>query len=158
VFLEGARPGASDKLGLGYEQIQKVNPSIVYCSLTGFGQDGPFAQMGTHGGAYDAVTGTAVPYQLKDGSYIQYRPYPHIGTTSGPWLAATAILGGVIQAKESGKGCYLDISCADASVMALDRELEPVLNRGEKGWPEPEEHLSVKYCYYKTKDNEFMLL
>ena len=89
VALEGSRPGASAKLGVGYEQIRAVNPNIVYCSITGFGQTGPFASLATHGGAYDAVAGLAVPYQVKDGSYVQTRPYPH-GLTYGSWLSSMA--------------------------------------------------------------------
>ncbi len=158
VFVESARPGASAKLGLGYEALRAANPKIVYCSITGFGQTGPFAQLATHGGAYHAVTGTPPPYQLKDGSYVQHRPMPSIGSTSGAWLAASAILGALLQAQTTGEGAYLDISCADAALMALDRSLESVLNEESRGWGDPEEDVSVKYCYYKTKDDRFMLL
>ena len=158
VFVEGARPSASAKLKIGYEDIKAINPSIVYCSVTGFGQTGPFAHLATHGGAYDAVTGVAVPYRLEDGSYVQYRPYPHIGTTSGPHLSAIAILAALVKARETGEGSYLDMSCADAGLMALDREMEPVLNGEHDGWPGPGDDISVKYCYYKTKDDRFMLI
>jgi crotonobetainyl-CoA:carnitine CoA-transferase CaiB-like acyl-CoA transferase len=158
VFVESARPGASTKLGLGYEQIKAANPAIVYCSLTGFGQTGPFAHLATHGGAYHAVTGTPAPYQLKDGTYVQYRPMPSIGSTAGAWLSTSAILGGLFKSQRTGSGCCLDMSCADAAVMSLDRNLEPVLNGTSTGWRDPEEDVSVKYCYYKTSDGRFMLL
>ncbi len=158
AFIEGARPGSTAKLGFGYDVLKAINSRIVYCSLTGFGQTGPFAQLATHGGAYDAVTGVAVPRQIKDGSFVQYRPYPHIGTTSGPWLAVMAMLAALLRAQRTGEGAYIDISCADASLVALDREIEPVLNGDHRGWPDPEENVSVKYCYYKTKDDRFMLI
>ncbi len=159
VALEGSRPGASAKLGLGYEDIRAVNPNIIYCSITGFGQDGPFAQLATHGGAYDSVAGLAVPYQVKDGSYVQNRPYPH-GLTYGSWLSAMAICGALVQKARTGEGAYLDISCADATLMALGQEILGTLNGEAQGWSNPDEseEVAVKYCYYKTKDGRFMLI
>ncbi len=159
VALEGSRPGASAKLGVGYEQLRAVNPNIVYCSITGFGQTGPFASLATHGGAYDAVAGLAVPYQVKDGSYVQTRPYPH-GLTYGSWLSAMAICAALLQRERTGKGAYLDISCADATLMALGQEILGTLNGEAQGWSNPDEseELAVKYCYYKTKDDRFMLI
>jgi crotonobetainyl-CoA:carnitine CoA-transferase CaiB-like acyl-CoA transferase len=158
VAVEGSRPGASAKLGLGYEHLRAVNPGIVYCSITGFGQDGPFAQLATHGGAYDAVAGLAVPHQVKDGSYVQSRPYPH-GLTYGSWLSAMAVCAALLQKERTGEGAYLDVSCADATVMALGQEILGTLNGEGEAWPDPDEgDLSTKYCYYKTKDGRFMLI
>jgi crotonobetainyl-CoA:carnitine CoA-transferase CaiB-like acyl-CoA transferase len=158
VAVEGSRPGASAKLGLGYEHLRAVNPGIVYCSITGFGQDGPFAQLATHGGAYDAVAGLAVPHQVKDGSYVQNRPYPH-GLTYGSWLSAMAVCAALLQKERTGEGAYLDVSCADATVMALGQEILGTLNGEGEAWPDPDEgDLSTKYCYYKTKDGRFMLI
>lgn len=157
VATEGARPGAEAKLGLGYEDLKAVNPSIVYCSITGFGQDGPFAQLATHGGAYDAVAGLAIPYQTKDGNYVQFRPYPH-GLTYGSWAGAMAVCAALVKAQRTGEGAYLDISCSDATVAALGQELLSVLNDGEDGWKDPNVDISAKYCYYLTKDGRFMLI
>ncbi len=157
VVVEGARPGVEAKLGLGYEDFRAVNPGIIYCSITGFGQDGPFAHLATHGGAYDAVAGLAIPYETKDGNYVQSRPFPH-GLTYGSWAGAMAVCAALVQFKTTGEGSYLDISCADATVAALGQELLPVLNDGEKGWKDPNVDISVKYCYYKTKDDRFMLI
>ncbi len=157
VVVEGARPGVEAKLGLGYEDFRAVNPGIIYCSITGFGQDGPFAHLATHGGAYDAVAGLAIPYQTNDGNYVQFRPYPH-GLTYGSWVGAMAVCAALVQLKSTGEGAYLDISCSDATVAALGQEMLPVLNDGEEGWKDPNVDISAKYCYYKTKDDRFMLI
>lgn len=157
VVVEGFRPGVADRRGYGYEAMKEVNPAVVYCSITGFGQDGPFARMATHGGAYDAVSGLATPYRLEDGSYAQWRPYPH-GLTYGAWLGAMAVSAALVRAKTTGEGCYVDVSCTDATVMALAQEAIDVLNN-ESHWPlEPDEEVRLKYCYYETKDGRFMLL
>jgi alpha-methylacyl-CoA racemase len=157
VFVEGARAGAAAKRGLGYEDVSARNNSIVYCSITGFGQSGPFASLATHGGAYDAVSGLATPHELPDGSYVQHRPFPH-GLTYGSWLGAMAVCAALVRARRGGPGSYLDISCADATLMALSQEAMPVLNDG-RAWPaDPAANVAVKYSYYKTKDDRFMLL
>jgi len=157
VLVEGFRPGVAERRGLGYADISELNPSIVYCSVTGFGQSGPWAAMATHGGAYDAVAGLAVPYRLDDGTYAQYRPFPH-GLTYGSWLAAMAVSAALTRAKTAGEGCYIDISCVDATMMALAQEALPVLNDGAQWPPDAEDEARLKYCYYETKDGRFMLL
>ena len=157
VLVEGFRPGAAERRGFGYDVIREVNPAIVYCSITAFGQSGPFARLATHGGAYDSVAGLAVPYELPDGTFAQYRPFPH-GWTHGSWLGAMAVNAALVRAKTSGEGAYIDISCADATLMALGQEALPALN-GDVEWPPPpDEHLNIKYCYYRTKDGRFMLI
>jgi crotonobetainyl-CoA:carnitine CoA-transferase CaiB-like acyl-CoA transferase len=157
IFVEGSRPGASQRLGVGYEDIRSVNPTIVYCSVTGFGQTGPFANLASHGGAYDAVTGLAPPLRISDGAYVQHRPYPH-AFLYGSWLGATAVCAALVRAREHGESSHLDVSCADAAVMALGQELVDVMNNGSD-WPHPpEQHIEVRYCYYRTADDRFMLL
>lgn len=157
VLVEGFRPGAAERRGFGYETIREVNPGIVYCSITAFGQSGPFARLATHGGAYDAVAGLAVPYELPDGTFAQYRPFPH-GWTNGSWLGAMAVCAALVQAKTGGGGAYIDISCADATLMALGQEALPALNSDAEWPPPPDEAVNIKYCYYRTKDDRFMLI
>lgn len=157
VVVEGFRPGVAARRGLGYADIRAVNPSVVYCSITGFGQSGPLARLATHGGAYDAVAGLAVPYRLEDGTYVQHRPFPH-GLTYGAWLGAMAVAAALTRARTSGRGAYLDIACVDATMMALAQEALPVLNNGATWPPQPEQEAKLKYCYYETKDNRFVLL
>jgi len=57
VLLESFRPGVMDRLGLGYEEIRKVNPGIIYCSTTGFGQEGPYRQKAGHDINYISIAG-----------------------------------------------------------------------------------------------------
>ena len=90
VFVESARPGALTRLGLGYDRIRLVNPRIVYCSVTGFGQTGPLAQLATHGGAFDAVTGMVAPPTAENDVAVPDRPNPSYprGGIYGGWMAA----------------------------------------------------------------------
>ena len=93
-----------------------------------------------------------------DGGYFQWRPYPHPGVTNGPWLAALGIVSGLFQAQMTGKGCYIDIACADGAFMAFSQEILSALNGGTYTDEPPEEPTSSKYTYYETKDGKFMLV
>ncbi len=160
VFVESARPDALAKLGLGYDRISLVNPRIVYCSVTGFGQTGPFAQLASHGGGFDAVTGMAPPPSSGDDGAVQDRPtssYPRGGIYGG-WMAALGICAALIQARDAGEGAYLDISCADSTLMALGLEMLPVLNGADLGSPASKAGRSAKAGYYQTKDDGWILL
>ncbi len=158
VFVEGSRPGAITKYGLSYEELSAINPKIVYCSVSGFGQDGPLTGLASHGGAFDALSGVATPVKAQDGGYLQWRPYPHPGVTNGPWLAALGIVSGLFQAQMTGKGCYIDIACADGAFMSFTQEILRALNGGTYTDQPPAEPTSSKYTYYETKDGKFMLV
>ncbi len=161
VFVESARPGALTRLGLGYDRIRLVNPRIVYCSVTGFGQTGPLAQLATHGGAFDAVTGMVAPPTAENDVAVPDRPNPSYprGGIYGGWMAALGICGALIQARDAGEGAYLDISCADSTLMALAGEMLPVLNGTVVASPASREgRRSAKAGYYQTKDDRWILL
>jgi crotonobetainyl-CoA:carnitine CoA-transferase CaiB-like acyl-CoA transferase len=160
VFIESARPGALAKLGLGYDRISLVNPRIVYCSVTGFGQTGPFAQLATHGGAFDAVTGMAAPPSSEDDNAVQDRPSPSHprGGIYGGWMAALGICAALVQARDAGEGAYLDISCADSTLTALGLEMLPVLNGADVASPTSKGGRSAKSGSYRTKDDRWILL
>ena len=61
VVLDGFRPGVLDRLGVGYERMREANPAIVFCAITGYGQDGPYAQRAGHDMNYLGLVGTARP-------------------------------------------------------------------------------------------------
>src|SRR5579859_7556041 len=67
VVIEGMRPGALSRRGLGYHRLRKVNPAVVFCSLSGFGATGPYRDMPSHGIAFDAWAGCAPPNRDEDG-------------------------------------------------------------------------------------------
>jgi crotonobetainyl-CoA:carnitine CoA-transferase CaiB-like acyl-CoA transferase len=160
IFVEGSRPGAIAKYGMSYDELSAINPKLVYCSVTGFGQDNPYANLASHGGGFDALGAVAKPLQLEDGSWVQHRPYPHPGVTNGPWLANVAILAGLHQATATGTGCYIDLACSDAVLMSYTQEILQGMNGlGQFNVEEdPEEAPSAKYTYYETKDGKFFLL
>jgi crotonobetainyl-CoA:carnitine CoA-transferase CaiB-like acyl-CoA transferase len=115
VVVEAMRPGSLAKLGLGYEDLKKVNPKIVFATLSGYGATGPYKDLPSHGIAYDTWSGIVQPIEDEQGFKRIPPQMPNVGINVGPMLTAVAILGGVIKARETGEGCTLEVAQSDAS-------------------------------------------
>ena len=115
VVIEAMRPGSLAKLGLGYEVLKKVNPKIVFATLSGYGATGPYKDMPSHGIAYDTWSGIVQPVLDEEGFCHIPPNMPNIGINVGPMMAAIAVLAGVIRARESGEGCEMEMAQSDAS-------------------------------------------
>ena len=115
VVVEAMRPGSLAKLGLGYEALKKVNPKIVFATLSGYGATGPYKDMPSHGIAYDTWSGIVQPVE-DDKGFKRIPPnMPNVGINVGPMLGAIAILAGVIKARETGEGCEMEMAQSDAA-------------------------------------------
>lgn len=115
VVVEALRPGSLAKLGLGFEDLKKVNPKIVFATLSGYGATGPYKDMPSHGIAYDTWSGIVQPVVDEEGFCRIPREMPNVGINVGPMLGAMAILAGVIKARETGEGCSMEMAQSDAS-------------------------------------------
>jgi crotonobetainyl-CoA:carnitine CoA-transferase CaiB-like acyl-CoA transferase len=114
IVIEGMRPGALARRGLGYDRLHQVNPRVVFCTLSGWGMTGPYSDMPSHGIAFDAWAGAAPPATDEDGfAYIQ--ELSPVGTRAAPAFAAAAVLAGVLRARVTGDGCQLDIAQSDVA-------------------------------------------
>jgi crotonobetainyl-CoA:carnitine CoA-transferase CaiB-like acyl-CoA transferase len=115
VVIEAMRPGSLAKLGIGYEDLKKVNPKIVFATLSGYGATGPYKDMPSHGIAFDTWSGIVQPV-LDDEGFCHIPPnMPNVGINVGPMLAAIAVLAGVIKARATGEGCEMEMAQSDAS-------------------------------------------
>ncbi|MCW2241370.1 CaiB/BaiF CoA transferase family protein [Azospirillum canadense] len=112
VLIEGFRPGVMGRLGLIPEVLHARNPKLVICALTGFGQDGPWAQVAAHDLNYVGMTGLL---QLVNGRSAAPRatglPIGDIG--AGALMAIGGILAALVDARGSGRGRFVDVSVAD---------------------------------------------
>jgi len=115
VVVEAMRPGSLAKLGLGYHELREINPTLVFCTLSGYGASGPYKDMPSHGIAYDTWAGIVQPVVDDDGFCHIPPDMPNIGINVGPMLAATAILAGVISARSTGAGCEIELAQSDAA-------------------------------------------
>ncbi len=114
VVLEGFRPTIADKYGIGYQAVCAVNPDIVYCSLSGYGQQGPYQQRAGHDFNYLSIGG-AFSLNGRPGE----KPIPYglpVADLSGGMLAAIAILSALVGRERGGQGMYLDMALLDGVI------------------------------------------
>jgi crotonobetainyl-CoA:carnitine CoA-transferase CaiB-like acyl-CoA transferase len=111
VILEGFRPGTAERHGIGYEDIKALKPDIIYCSLSGYGQEGPYRGQAGHDINYEALGG-ALALNAQPGE----KPVPFglpMADLSGAMLAGIAILGALFGRERTGQGAYLDMALLD---------------------------------------------
>jgi alpha-methylacyl-CoA racemase len=114
VLVESFRPGVLDRLGVGYEQLRQANPALVYCPITGYGQDGPNRDRAGHDMNYLGLNGLLGLTGDADGPPIQ--PAGQIADLGGGALmAAVGILAALNEAKASGEGQVVDVSMYDGA-------------------------------------------
>jgi crotonobetainyl-CoA:carnitine CoA-transferase CaiB-like acyl-CoA transferase len=117
VVLDGFRPGVLDRLGVGYERLREVNPSIVVCAITGYGQDGPNQQRAGHDMNYLGLIGMLGLSGQKDGP-----PVPaagQIADVNGGLMAAVGVMAALNERRRSGEGQLVDVSMADGALSWL---------------------------------------
>ena len=156
VVVESFRPGVMDKLGLGYEAGKKINPKIVYCSVTGYGIDGQMSKLGSHDLNYMSLSGALA--QMKDNTGRPVHPTHTFSDYIGGMAASERILAALVARGKTGKGSYHCISIADsmASLMA-----NHVLIEKETGYPNGVSVLNgtvIGYGVYETKDGRYVSL
>jgi alpha-methylacyl-CoA racemase len=158
VVIESFRPGVVDRLGIGYETVRAGNPGVVYCSTSGYGQDGPYATRAGHDLNYLAAGG----YLHMSERTAEGRP-PLPGATvadiaAGGLHAAAAILAALVGRAQTGEGAYLDVSVADGVLWMLSLYIDEYLATGEA--PGPGHYiLTGRYaCYdvYPTGDGGWL--
>ncbi|MGY0217150.1 CaiB/BaiF CoA transferase family protein [Endozoicomonadaceae bacterium StTr2] len=111
-LVESFRPGAMDRLGFSYEEVKAINPRLVYCSLSGYGQTGPYANRAGHDIDFLALSGYfGVPSQVNDKIA---RPKIRLSDYAGAMYAALSLSVAIASAKQSGVGQYLDVAILDA--------------------------------------------
>lgn len=113
VFVESFRPGVTTRLGIGHEQLRARNPRLVYCSLSGYGQTGPWAQAPGHDIGYESVAGLLEQTGTRD--EVVLPPVP-LADLAGGQTAATAICAALLRRATTGVGCVLDISLTEAAL------------------------------------------
>jgi crotonobetainyl-CoA:carnitine CoA-transferase CaiB-like acyl-CoA transferase len=158
VLIEAFRPGAAERLGIGYEQVSRRAPAIVYASIAAFGQHGPYRDIAAHDLATEAMTGVLSLNRGGDG-----RPaIPALANAD--MLASMMTLSGVLMAllrrKDTGKGDYLDIAMADCLLACLPNNMGTAMTERRQPDPKAERALggNALYQIYRTKDGDYVVL
>jgi alpha-methylacyl-CoA racemase len=126
VVVEGFRPGVADRLGIGFNDMNIVNPKIIYCSATGYGQSGPLAMDVGHDINYQAVAGGFALVRHSDDATIP-NPGITVADCAGGWQAAMRILAALVDRGRTGRGKYVDVSASQSVLqfmsVAIDRQI-----------------------------------
>ena len=153
IVLEGWRPGVAKRLGADYGTLSAKNNSLVYCSISGFGQDGPWRDRPGHDLNYLALSG-----YLDLQASIEGSPWPPsvlLSDKASGLYAAIMVLAGVNGRKLSGRGTYIDLSMTESVVSLLGLELS-------KTFSENETHPNVTgiphYGLFKCADDKWISL
>jgi crotonobetainyl-CoA:carnitine CoA-transferase CaiB-like acyl-CoA transferase len=109
VVVEGYRPGVADRLGVGYDDLRKVNRALVYCSISGYGRTGPMAATPGHDLNYQAYAGALAPRPGERPAW----PGVLVADQGGGLAGAFSILAGVLRARGTGEGEHIDLAMAD---------------------------------------------
>jgi alpha-methylacyl-CoA racemase len=153
VLLESFRPGVLDRLGVGYERLREENPGLVYCAITGYGQDGPFRDRSGHDMNYLGLIGLLGLTGEKDGPPIMSGgQIADLG--GGALMAAFGIMAALHERERSGEGQLVDVSMADGALSWLALVAARYLADGtvpKRGEPELAGGL-VCYRPYACKD------
>ena len=151
VLVENFRPGAMERLGLEYKQVKKMNSGIIYCSISGFGQDGPyrmlpgFDQVLQGMGGLMSITGEPGGPPIKVGVAI--------ADIAGGMFASYGIVAALYNREKTGKGQAVDISLLDSQVAWLTYRAGAYFASGEVPQPVGSGHpVIVPYQAFKTKD------
>jgi alpha-methylacyl-CoA racemase len=131
VVVESGRPGALAARGVGYEQLSESDPGLVWCAITGFGQDSPYADRPAHdltllgySGLLDLMAGAAVP------------PTPDfvLAVPFGALIAVVGILSALSERAQTGRGRFVDASIVDAATWILGEAVARVAAGQQAGW------------------------
>jgi len=159
VFLEGFRPEVADRLGIGYEALSVINPGIVYCSISGYGQTGPWHDRPGHDVNFLATAG--VLDMIGEATGPPVIPAVQIADIAGGGMnAVTGILLALFDRTRTGRGQHIDISMSDGLLGFLMPPLSQLQARGRR----PERgnsrfsHRYAWYNVYRTADDRYIAI
>ena len=152
VFLEGFRPGYLKMLGLDYETVSKINPRLIYCSITGFGPEGKYKHMPSHDLNVIGLAGVAAP---EDGTDISV-PSVQVAALGGSLNAISGILMALYARERTGKGQLVNVDLYSSAINAEITAISSVIGCRETGMPSFGRTASHYYSVYKTKDGRYL--
>lgn len=159
IVLESFRPGVMDRLGIGYTKLKEINPRLIYCALTGYGQNGPYKNLPGHDINFLAIAGILGMQGIRDGPPILSGvQIADIG--GGTLMALSGILLALIAREKTGKGQFVDIAMLDGAISWLAQHAGNYF--GNHIEPQRSKmNLNGGYaCYniYEAKDHKYLAL
>lgn len=158
VVVEAFRPGVVARLGVGYEQVRAVNPGIVYCSISAFGQTGPLALRPAHDVSIQAESGVLSLNVDPEGRPVM--PAIPAADMAASLMALSGILMALLRRQSTGEGDYLDISMQDSLVAWLPNVMGPLFAEDRDFEPRQERSFggNAFYGLYACADGRYLTL
>lgn len=157
VVVENFRPGTVDRLGIGYEAVRKVNPAIVYASISAFGQSGPYAHLPANDPVIQALSGLMAMTGEADGPPVRIgSPYPDFGAAA---LMAFGVSSALLHRERTGEGQWLDLSLLSGALFScIPRDGETFRTGAAPGRLGSAHPTFVPYRNYMAGDGEYFFL
>ena len=171
VVVEAMRPGGLARRGVGYEDLRKINPKLVFCTISGYGMTGPYRDLPAHGIAFDTWAGIVAP-QVDDEGFAYLPEHASMGIHAGPLFGALGIVAAVLRAKTTGEGSFFEVAQSDAAAAmdwyrsetwkAYERPQSEVTGNATDNYERRAPGTSgmiegVRYQVYETKDGRYVL-
>ncbi|MFZ5967563.1 MAG: CaiB/BaiF CoA transferase family protein [Bacillota bacterium] len=156
VVVENFRPGTMEKLGLGYEELKKINPKIIYAACSGFGHSGPYSKRAAYDAVVQAMGGIMSITGEKGGKPT--RVGPSIGDITAGLFSAIGILAAINYRNNTGTGQKVDVAMLDCQVAILENAIARYVVTGQAPKPAGNRHSSITpFEPFETADGEIMI-
>lgn len=157
AVVENYKPGTMEKFGINYEVLEKINPRIVYTSISGYGQDGPYASHAAFDQTVQAESGMMSITGQEGGDPVKCGG--SIADYSGGLMACIGTLMGMIDAQRTGHGRRIDVSMMDALIFCLENQFSSYLKTGKVPKPMGNSYASsAPIGAYKCKDGKSLMI
>jgi alpha-methylacyl-CoA racemase len=158
VVIESFRPGVTARMGIGYEDLKRVNPGIVYCSTSGYGQNGPYAKWAGHDLNYLALGGFLHCSGRREDGGPTIPGATVADSAAGGMQAVIAILAALLRRTVTGLGQYLDVSVADGVLALMSLHIDEYLATGNQPGPGTNILTGRYACYdvYQARDGKWL--
>jgi crotonobetainyl-CoA:carnitine CoA-transferase CaiB-like acyl-CoA transferase len=155
VFVENYRPGAFAALGLGYEDLAKINPRLIYASFSAFGQDGPRGQQTAYDHVIQATSGIMAMTGTREVNPVKFGS-PAVDYATG-MTGAFALSAALFQREKTGKGQRIDMAMLDVAMILMSSHLTGYLRNGAHPKPHGNRHPHATNGAFQAKDGIVML-
>jgi len=156
IFLENYRPGVLPRLGLGYDDLRTVNPRLVYCSISGYGQKGPYAEKGAFDVTVQGMSGLMSVTGEPDGAPVKCGV--PVGDFCAGLYAAYSIMAQLMKARETGEGAHIDCSMLGSLIGVAALQTSEYFGTGRAPQPLGSAHpRNAPYQAFRASDDWFVI-
>jgi crotonobetainyl-CoA:carnitine CoA-transferase CaiB-like acyl-CoA transferase len=155
VLVENYRPGAFEALGLGYDDLRKINPKLIYASFSAFGQGGPRREQTAYDHVIQSTSGIMAMTGMPDVHPVKIGA-PAIDYATGT-MGAFALSAALFQRERTGQGQRIDMAMLDVAMILMASHLTGSLRNGKQPKPSGNKHPHASNSAYQTKDGLVML-